>query len=638
MKKRIIIFCTLAVLSSCTLSEDPKSMVSQTDVYKTEESLEACIFGCYRAMLGGSMITGEMNEYLHPASGLLAWQASTYALTEATEIYASMRVHLTQYSTNTTAYNEFKGFYSAISYVNTLLKNLPDSPVDEGFKSEIEGEARFIRGLCYYYLVRQWGGVPLYTVPVSSLEDASIGRTPFEEIYKQVIDDFNFAWERMRDKNRVDQVSGAFCGRACKWAAKAFLSEVYLYIGTLMAHPDDNFWNPSKRTPDWTKCYVDSAEKAFRLAMNYADDVIDNGPYALAQKYTDLFDWGNVGVYTSPERILAMTNTNSTGTGNYCCIRTLPEFPEGTSNYSTANRQYGRWRPDRWVFQQWGRLQGGIKGEETVNNEIYIKVEDPRMNQTIWHTSYLNLNTQVKVLVYPSEKWAWDCSGLHDLYFKKYLDPAYDVTSGNADFYVMRLAEMYLNSAEAAANLSSAVGDEMWNKAFARVEVIHARARRSVASGAQEKYYPKWEANRFTTPDVTPEWDSETMAEAGVSFDSHQALITGIFWERMFEMLGEGHEFYDTHRMGATWLRNNIVVPKNKFFKRREQQMAYDYWRGLDEQNESYCVKFFGSNDFQYVTDVQELRKSLLCAFPKDEFTYNTNISVEKDQNDFYWK
>lgn len=637
-KYKIITLFVLSALTACTLKEDPKSMVSQGDVYKTEESLEACIFGCYRGMLGGQMITGEMNEYLHPASGLTTWQASSFALTDASELTASMREHLTQYSTNSTAYTEFKGFYSAISYANTLLKNLPDSPVDEGFKNEIAAEAHFVRGLCYYYLVRQWGSVPLYLEPVSSLEEASIGRTPFEEIYKQVIDDLNIAWEGMREIDRVNQVSGAFCGRPCRWAAKAFLSEVYLYIGTLMAHPDDNYWNTSKRTPDWAKCYVQTAEDAFTLAMNYADDVIENGPYALAYKYTDLFDWGNPAVYSSKERILAMTNTNSTSTGNFCCIRTMPEFPEGTSNYSTANRQYGRWRPDRWMFQQWGMIQGGTLGTQQVDNEVFVTVEDPRLDQTIWHTKYYNLNTKVTIDLYPAEKWCWDCSGVHDLYFKKYLDPAYDVTSGNADFYVMRLAEMYLNSAEAAANLSAAPGDQMWQKAFDRVEAIHARARRSVPDGTPEKYYPAWEANRFTAAEFTPEWNTEAMAEAGIAFDSHEALISGIFWERMFEMLGEGHEFYDTHRMGATWLRNNIVIPKNFFFRRREQQMAYDFWRGLEEKNESYCVKFFGRNDFQITTDVQELRKSLLSAFPKDEFTYNTSISFEKDQNDFYWK
>lgn len=619
---------------ACSLKENPKTRVSNNIVFCSEESLESIVYGCYRGLLGGSMITGEMNEYLHPCSGLLAWQGTQYALNEASEIYRSMH-YLTQYSNNPTAYNEFKGFYSTIARTNILLEGLKTSPVEEEYKKEIEGEAHFIRALAYYYLVRQWGSVPVYTKPVKNMKEASVPRTQFDKVFALIIDEFKMAEQQMRDYARVEMVTGIYGGRPCKWAATAFLSEVYLYIATLMAHPDDNYWNTELRIIDWSGCGVSTAKDAFKLSMQYSDKVIEEGPYRLATKFGDLFDWGNPKVYDSPERIFVLTNTNSVLTGNFTAIRTLPEFPEGTLDTLTQNIQYGRWRPDRWTFQVWGASHGGILGSTEGTSQIFVDVQDPRCKITIWYDRYLNLNTGTIRLLYPNENRAYSPGSQFEPFFKKYLDPVFNVTSGNADFYVLRMAEMYLNSAEAAANLSSSVGDEMWDKAFDRIEAIHSRARGSVPEGKAAATFPIWDSDRFSSPEKTPLWDEEEMAAYGVSFNPHDALIAGIFWERMFELLGEGHEFYDTHRMGATWMRDNIIIPRNKFLRKREQQYNDKY---LDDKSKSYCSKMYGKEDFQYFTDISDIRKSLLCAFPHDEFINSTVLDASKDQNDYYWK
>ena len=619
-------------MSGCSLKEDPKTMVTINIAYNTEEALEANVYGCYRGLTGGAMITGEMNEYLHICSGLLTWNGSSWWLTEATEVVRSA-MRLTQYSNNPNAYSEFKGFYSTIARCNNLLKGLETSPVNDAYKDEIAGEAYFVRALCYYYLVRQWGSVPVYLTPVTTMEEANVGRTKFDEVYQIVINDLKTAESKMRDYNRAKEVTGIYSGRPCKWAATAFLSEVYLYIASLMSHPDDNFWDTAKYTPDWSRCGVSSAAEAWTKSLEYSNKVIDEGPYSLSTKYTDLFDWGSPNVYDSPERIFVITNTNSVTTGNYTAIRTMPEFPEGTLDTLQANNQYGRWRPDRWAYQVWGSQQGGTKGTATADEQIYVNVADPRCTQTIWSGSYYNLNTKVRCNLYPSENRCWRLYIQYELFFKKYLDPAFNVTQSNADFYVMRLAEMYLNAAEAAANLSSTVGDEMWDKAFEMIEILHARAR--LSTSGTPSAYPIWDSDRYSTPETTPHWDADEMALYGVEFDAHKALEAGIFWERIFEMMGEGHEFYDTHRHGAQWLRDNIVIPRNKFLRCREQQFND---KNMIESDKSYCNMMFGDNGFQYITEISDLRKSLLCAFPRDEFIYSKVLDQTADQNDFYWK
>ena len=201
-------------------------------------------------------------------------------------------------------------------------------------------------------------------------------------------------------------------------------------------------------------------------------------------------------------------------------------------------------------------------------------------------------------------------------FFKKYLDPTYDANSGRADFYLMRYAEVYLIAAEAAANLSVQPMDRNWQKAFTYVENIHARARRSVADGEPEAEWPKWEEDRFLA-DKNPT----------------ESLVNAIFWERVYELYGEGHEFWDTHRMGATWLSENIAQPIVDFLLQPEQQ--FDSPTAAAPGTNSYCMRLYGSNTPPQITSATDLRGSLLLEFPQKEIANNHAITIEDAANDF---
>ena len=108
-----------------------------------------------------------------------------------------------------------------------------------------------------------------------------------------------------------------------------------------------------------------------------------------------------------------------------------------------------------------------------------------------------------------------------------------------------------------------------------------------------------------------------------------EQLINAIVWERLFELCAEGgHEWFDTHRFGATWLVENIAKPKNEFLLRKEQSNRDDYGR----KGRSYRDLYYGA-DFQYTEDPAEARKGLLLAFPSTELNYNTQI--ENAKNDY---
>ena len=81
----------------------------------------------------------------------------------------------------------WKDIYVAIRDANNVIANVPSIEMDEELKSRIIGEAKFLRALHYFNLVRCFGEVPLRTEPVTA-EGVSEGLplSPIIDIYSQL--------------------------------------------------------------------------------------------------------------------------------------------------------------------------------------------------------------------------------------------------------------------------------------------------------------------------------------------------------------------------------------------------------------------------------------------------------------------
>src|SRR5690606_36311828 len=90
---------------------------------------------------------------------------------------------------------------------------------DEAYKNRLIGEARFLRALNYFYLVRGWGDIPLQHIDL-------IDRKPTEEVYQFIEEDLLFAIDHLPLKS---QYASKDLGRATKGAAQGLLAKVYLY-------------------------------------------------------------------------------------------------------------------------------------------------------------------------------------------------------------------------------------------------------------------------------------------------------------------------------------------------------------------------------------------------------------------------
>lgn len=122
----------------------------------------------------------------------------------------------------------WKAYYTTINRCNSLIASdaSTDWKDDEVTHGNVIGQARALRALCYFDLVRIYGKVPLLSEPsVSKIKEAEPAET-FELIasdLKFAADNINFGPYNEATWNSTNN------GLISEWAAKALLARVYLF-------------------------------------------------------------------------------------------------------------------------------------------------------------------------------------------------------------------------------------------------------------------------------------------------------------------------------------------------------------------------------------------------------------------------
>jgi tetratricopeptide (TPR) repeat protein len=224
MKKVIINILTASITFitvSCTndfIDLIPTSTVSVDILYKTDKDFSDALTATYNS------IQQQYNYfYLYgDMRGDDSWQ----------EIYKNdSQSHFdlfTLTSSDGQISSTWQRYYQAIFRANTVLSKIEQvNEVDVPNKARYIGEARFIRALAYFDLVRIFGNVPAVTTPVNILEAYTIPREPVENIYTTIIiPDFQSSETAL-----PSSYGGNDIGRPTQGAAKAILGRVYLTKG-----------------------------------------------------------------------------------------------------------------------------------------------------------------------------------------------------------------------------------------------------------------------------------------------------------------------------------------------------------------------------------------------------------------------
>jgi hypothetical protein len=243
--------------SGCSdfLQEPDKSNFTLENYFTKPEHAESVVNSIYESLRGtlGGGFGGAPWMMLEFGTGL--------ANTELGQAQNSIFVrNLVNNSDNGYGQTYWTTNYRGIANANLAIAKIPEIPMDETAKKKYLGEARFLRALYYYDLVRIFGNIPLITEPINlkSPELYPDQATP-EQVYKQIEADLIEAESSGLPYTDVT-------GRVSLGAIKSLLSSVYL---TMAGYPLQK-------------------KEYFQKAADKAKEVIDSGKFSLFASYDDL--------------------------------------------------------------------------------------------------------------------------------------------------------------------------------------------------------------------------------------------------------------------------------------------------------------------------------------------------------------
>jgi hypothetical protein len=266
MNKKYFLPLVIAAMigaSSCVkLTEDPKATLTPGNYFNTQRELDGAVTSAFRALAldGAWGFTSKMTSYFG-SDDLTTHPASNKADSREFDRFQGT-------STNSSMRSEWEGPWNTIYQVNNVITNFEKvaATTDDAIQQRTYsgGQAYFLRGLCYFYLVRTFGPLPL----VTGSADITVipAREEQTKVYELIVSDLKKAAEML-----PDQWTGVDVGRPGALAARAVLANVYLTMAGWPVNQTSNY----------------------ALAATEAKAVIESQKYNLVPDYLDVFKTNN---------------------------------------------------------------------------------------------------------------------------------------------------------------------------------------------------------------------------------------------------------------------------------------------------------------------------------------------------------
>ena len=187
MRTRGIYFAILVALlfgSSCEdfLDKPIQGFQVSENYFATEEECQRAVFGCYESLSPDDW--WQMDFF---------WMVGDVCSDEAfkgNSIEGDQRDFGNLANFNIHSNNEWLEFkwlytYATISRCNLVIEKVPESPASDEDKKLFVAEAKFLRALSYFELVKNFGGVPMILKEISA-GDGVVLRSSEEDIFAQI--------------------------------------------------------------------------------------------------------------------------------------------------------------------------------------------------------------------------------------------------------------------------------------------------------------------------------------------------------------------------------------------------------------------------------------------------------------------
>ena len=510
MKKNIILYSFIALLSgtagcSDMLDEYPLDAISPETYYNNADELRSAT-----------------NQFY----GMFPGAASGY--TESADVVCIFNLPAEVQGIRTVPTSGGGWNWEYLRAVNFYLSHSVRCD-DVDAREHFDGIARFFRAYFYFEKVKRFGEVPWFDRELSSTDPELFRpRDSRDIIMDKILDDLTYAINNISDKKDLYNVT--------HWTALALKSRICLFEGTFRKYHG---------IPGYEK-FLNECATASKL-------FIDNAPYAIyqtgAQPYRDLFSSMNA---IEEEVILARDYDRSQNVMHEANANTLsPTYGRPGMNKKIVN-SYLMTNGDRFTDQP---------GYETMQYYDEMQNRDPRLTQTVVGPGYMRINSDAvsspnfgaSTTGYQITKWVTDASG--DGYL-----------GSSNDYILFRAAEVYLNYAEAKAELGTLTQEDL------KISIKKIR-------------------NRVGMPNIDMDAANANPDPYLCALESGYQNVTGpnkgvileIRRERTIELLLEGFRYYDIIR----WKEGKVF----------EQPYKGMYFPGLTQGSGDNRYDVFDMND-----------------------------------------
>lgn len=477
MKTNILKY-TLAIagilsFSSCAkdfLEQKNTYQISQDNFFDNDEAVSQAVMPLYSYVwydfndkfyygMGdgrANNITAQYSEYIYPYTNFTETGLSS-GLTEA-----------------------WGALYSVVAQANNTINNIANNStanVSETAKIQGIAEARFMRGLAYWYISSLWGCAVIYNNTQDLVNNYVVSPNPVADGIEFAIRDMEYAAVHLPSASPAT-------GRVNKYAAYAMLSRFYLSMAGLTTSGRYDGSNVATDANRGTRneYYLDAAKKAAAV-------VIEEGPYKLADSYAELFA---ASTFNNNSESVFQLQFQAGAEGGLAQSMTRflawsTQVNQGNSWGGSTYCSYDLWEE----FKEYEDQTLGTKVDDAIRRHNCI---------TSYGESYPELSANPeKPYVYGETENA----GSQGANVKKYVIGTNAVNgfavnnNSGINTYMMRLAEVYLNYAEATLGNNGKTTDATALKYFNAL-----RTRAGVAT-----------KNSLTFEDIRHEFRVETAFE-----------------------------------------------------------------------------------------------------------------------------
>lgn len=426
-------------------------------------------------------------------------------------------------------FGNFLAEWSNIRRMNILLEEVDKGTLDEEDVKLLKGQTLFLRAWTYWEMVKLYGGVPLVLDVASILETENhmVARNSAKECVNQILADLDLAIEYL-----PPQWNSGERGRITRGAAAALKGRVLLFY----ASPQ---FNPDNLQDRWQTAYNANLE---------AKDICESDGYALYNDFSRIF----LAEEDASEAIFVTEYDETNKIHSYDNnVR-----PRDVRSSSSASSSLPNWE----FVESFPMIDGSpVTGHPDYDRNTFWKNRDPRLDATV---AYNGMIWNFEGIDGDRIQWTFEnnyqvnnqFNPITGFLLKKNVDasiPIIDSYKSGTDWIEIRLAEVYLNLAECAAELG---GGSYITEAKSLIALLRERAGIEAGDGSY-----------------------------GITASNRDEMIEAVMLERKIELAFENKRYWDLRRRNM-FINDLNNIPKLNGRKRHGIKVELDtsYIKSLD--------------------------------------------------------